>query len=212
MFPVPHKWFGVWLPPTVSLKLYYVRRLHARQKCAQVQWRHFPKITCCEELAGWILTSSVQQRTARQWPSGYVGGQTFWNIIGTNAIPPSHQGHTFSPGPRCRAYFRGNLQRSACSISKFSQSGCVMRSNPAIISCNSPFIISLLFPLILTPAQRSTLMVLKNVTIDNRDTNTIKYQGFWAHDGAYNATSVGMTGTLSSTNDLNANFTIDTRK
>jgi hypothetical protein len=55
-------------------------------------------------------------------------------------------------------------------------------------------------------------MVLKNVTIDNRDTNTIKYQGFWVHDGAYNATSVNETGTLSSTNDPNANFTIDTRK
>jgi len=53
-------------------------------------------------------------------------------------------------------------------------------------------------------------MVLKNVTIDDRDTNTIKYQGFWTHDGAYNATSVGKSGTLSSTNDPNANFTIDT--
>jgi hypothetical protein len=55
-------------------------------------------------------------------------------------------------------------------------------------------------------------MVLKNVTIDDRDTNTIKYQGIWILDGAYNATSVGTSGTLSSTNDPNANFTIDTRK
>ena len=30
---------------------------NTRQKNAQVQWRHFPKITCCEELAGWIAFS-----------------------------------------------------------------------------------------------------------------------------------------------------------
>jgi hypothetical protein len=55
-------------------------------------------------------------------------------------------------------------------------------------------------------------MVLKNVTIDDRDLVTIKYQGIWDHSGSYNATSVNLTGTLSSTNDPNANFTIDTRK
>jgi hypothetical protein len=55
-------------------------------------------------------------------------------------------------------------------------------------------------------------MVLKNITVDNWDTNTIKYQGNWFNDGAYNASSVGQTGTLSSTNDLNANLTLDIRK
>jgi hypothetical protein len=55
-------------------------------------------------------------------------------------------------------------------------------------------------------------MGLKNTTVDDRDMTVIKYQGTWFNTGTYNATSVGKTGTLSTSNDLNAGFTIDTRE
>ncbi|KAL0570193.1 hypothetical protein V5O48_011767 [Marasmius crinis-equi] len=45
----------------------------------------------------------------------------------------------------------------------------------------------------------------KNVTFDNTDFTNLKYGGFWFHNGTWNASSVGQTGTLSSTNDINAN-------
>lgn len=54
-------------------------------------------------------------------------------------------------------------------------------------------------------------MVLKNQTIDDRDTNTIKYEGGWFNQGTYN-TSANQSGTLSSSNDPNANFTVETRE
>lgn len=47
----------------------------------------------------------------------------------------------------------------------------------------------------------------KNQTFDDRDTDHLKYQGDWFLTGSYNATSVGESGTLSSTKDLNANVT-----
>ncbi|KAK1226782.1 hypothetical protein PQX77_010219, partial [Marasmius sp. AFHP31] len=49
----------------------------------------------------------------------------------------------------------------------------------------------------------------KNITYDDRDTVTLKYQGFWFHDGTFNASNGGGTGTLSSTNDPFANITFN---
>ncbi|KAF4614963.1 hypothetical protein D9613_003516 [Agrocybe pediades] len=53
----------------------------------------------------------------------------------------------------------------------------------------------------------SSTVGLRNVTFDDRDTNTLQYQGSWFNQGTWNASSVGETGTLSSTNDVNANVT-----
>ncbi|KAF9019628.1 hypothetical protein BDZ89DRAFT_1072883 [Hymenopellis radicata] len=47
----------------------------------------------------------------------------------------------------------------------------------------------------------------KNLTYDDRDTDHLRYAGFWFNTGSYNASSVGQTGTLSSTEDFNANVT-----
>ncbi|KAF8900782.1 hypothetical protein CPB85DRAFT_153352 [Mucidula mucida] len=47
----------------------------------------------------------------------------------------------------------------------------------------------------------------KNLTYDDRDTTHLRYAGFWFNTGSYNASSVGQTGTLSSTEDINANVT-----
>ncbi|KAK1233812.1 hypothetical protein PQX77_003011 [Marasmius sp. AFHP31] len=47
----------------------------------------------------------------------------------------------------------------------------------------------------------------KNITYDDRDTNNLKYGGFWFLDGTWNASNVGQTGTLSSSNDPDANIT-----
>ncbi|KAL0061519.1 hypothetical protein AAF712_011662 [Marasmius tenuissimus] len=44
----------------------------------------------------------------------------------------------------------------------------------------------------------------KNITYDDRDTNHLIYGPNWFHDGTWNASSVGQTGTLTSSNDLNA--------
>ncbi|KAK1226055.1 hypothetical protein PQX77_010970 [Marasmius sp. AFHP31] len=49
----------------------------------------------------------------------------------------------------------------------------------------------------------------KNITYDDRDTNTLKYGGFWFHDGTWNTSNVGQSGTLSSSNDPNANITFN---
>ncbi|KAL1707055.1 hypothetical protein EV121DRAFT_288847 [Schizophyllum commune] len=49
-------------------------------------------------------------------------------------------------------------------------------------------------------------MVLRNVTYDDRDTTNIHYNGWWFTTGSYNATSVGETGTLSSSNSPDASL------
>ncbi|KAK1217105.1 hypothetical protein PQX77_020251 [Marasmius sp. AFHP31] len=54
---------------------------------------------------------------------------------------------------------------------------------------------------------RTSLWRTKNITYDDRDTNNLKYGSNWFHDGTWNASSVGHTGTLSSSNDLNATVT-----
>ncbi|KAG7099914.1 hypothetical protein E1B28_001712 [Marasmius oreades] len=46
----------------------------------------------------------------------------------------------------------------------------------------------------------------KNITFDDRD-DRLKYAGNWFHDGTWNASSVHQTGTLSSSNDPQANVT-----
>lgn len=46
-----------------------------------------------------------------------------------------------------------------------------------------------------------------NVSFDDRKFEVLKYEGFWFHEGTWNASSVGQTGTLSSSNDPNANVT-----
>ncbi|KAF9041613.1 hypothetical protein BJ165DRAFT_1490091 [Panaeolus papilionaceus] len=46
-----------------------------------------------------------------------------------------------------------------------------------------------------------------NQTFNNRDTGNLRYQGFWFLEGSWNATSVGLSGTLASSNDPNANVT-----
>ena len=55
-------------------------------------------------------------------------------------------------------------------------------------------------------------MGLINITIDNTDDRTIHYQGDWYVKGTYNTNLRREVGTLSSSNDQNANFTVDTRK
>ena len=47
----------------------------------------------------------------------------------------------------------------------------------------------------------------KNVTYDDRDQDNLKYGGFWFHEGTWNASNVDQSGTLSSSNDPNANIT-----
>ncbi|KAJ3895747.1 hypothetical protein GG344DRAFT_72750 [Lentinula edodes] len=51
--------------------------------------------------------------------------------------------------------------------------------------------------------------ILINQTYDDRDTADLHYAGGWPspQDGSYNATNVGQTGTLSSTEDIRANVT-----
>ncbi|KAK1226066.1 hypothetical protein PQX77_010981 [Marasmius sp. AFHP31] len=49
----------------------------------------------------------------------------------------------------------------------------------------------------------------KNITYDDRDMVTLKYQGTWFHDGTWNASSVGQTGTLTSSNDPKATVTFN---
>ncbi|KAJ8084837.1 hypothetical protein PM082_003614 [Marasmius tenuissimus] len=51
----------------------------------------------------------------------------------------------------------------------------------------------------------------KNITYDDRDTNNLKFGLSWFHDGIWNASSLnaGQTGTLSGSNDPNANVTFD---
>ncbi|KAL0061521.1 hypothetical protein AAF712_011664 [Marasmius tenuissimus] len=49
----------------------------------------------------------------------------------------------------------------------------------------------------------------RNITYDDRDMVTLKYQGFWFHDGTWNASNVGDSGTLSSSNDPLANITFN---
>ena len=41
-------------------------------------------------------------------------------------------------------------------------------------------------------------MVYKDITYDDRDTTNIHYNEYWFITGSYNASSVGETGTLSS--------------
>jgi len=53
-------------------------------------------------------------------------------------------------------------------------------------------------------------MVLRNETIDDRQNDTIRYQGIWFTTGTYQATSTSDSGTLSSSNIFDANFTVDT--
>ncbi|KAK7025431.1 hypothetical protein VNI00_015959 [Paramarasmius palmivorus] len=49
----------------------------------------------------------------------------------------------------------------------------------------------------------------KNISFDDRDENNLKYAGFWFHEGTWNASSVGQSGTLSSSNDPTANVTFN---
>ncbi|KAL0061524.1 hypothetical protein AAF712_011667 [Marasmius tenuissimus] len=49
----------------------------------------------------------------------------------------------------------------------------------------------------------------KNITYDDRDMTDLKYQGFWFNTGTWNASNVGQSGTLSSSNDPNANVTFN---
>ncbi|ESK96151.1 hypothetical protein Moror_7292 [Moniliophthora roreri MCA 2997] len=48
----------------------------------------------------------------------------------------------------------------------------------------------------------------KNITFDDRDSR-LQYNGFWFNTGTWNASSVGQTGTLSSSNDPAANITFN---
>jgi len=48
---------------------------------------------------------------------------------------------------------------------------------------------------------------LRNLTFDDRDTDHFKYQGIWFLTGPWNASSVVESGTLSSTNVINASVT-----
>lgn len=47
----------------------------------------------------------------------------------------------------------------------------------------------------------------RNQTFDDRDTGSLVYQGFWFNQGTWNASNTGDTGTLTSSNDPNANVT-----
>ncbi|KAK0466253.1 uncharacterized protein EV420DRAFT_1759456 [Desarmillaria tabescens] len=47
----------------------------------------------------------------------------------------------------------------------------------------------------------------RNITYDDTRFDVLKYAGSWTNNGSYNATSVGETGTLSSTKDPTANVT-----
>ncbi|KAL0061512.1 hypothetical protein AAF712_011655, partial [Marasmius tenuissimus] len=47
----------------------------------------------------------------------------------------------------------------------------------------------------------------KNITYDDRDTKTLVYRKNWFHDGTWNASNVGQTGTLSSSNVPDASVT-----
>ncbi|KAJ8084841.1 hypothetical protein PM082_003618 [Marasmius tenuissimus] len=49
----------------------------------------------------------------------------------------------------------------------------------------------------------------KNITYDDRDIINLKYGPKWFHDGTWNASSVGQSGTLTSANDLDANVTFN---
>jgi len=53
-------------------------------------------------------------------------------------------------------------------------------------------------------------MLLVNSTIDDRAVKTIRFAGSWNHGASYSVG--GQSGTLSYADDLNANFTYDTRK
>jgi len=53
----------------------------------------------------------------------------------------------------------------------------------------------------------ATTSELRNVTFDDRDRINFQYDGQWDLNGVWNATNVGMSGTLSSTNDPHANVT-----
>ncbi|KAK1230199.1 hypothetical protein PQX77_006720 [Marasmius sp. AFHP31] len=49
----------------------------------------------------------------------------------------------------------------------------------------------------------------KNITYDDRDTKNLKYGPHWFLTGTWNASSVGLTGTLSSSDNMSANVTFD---
>ncbi|KAL0061517.1 hypothetical protein AAF712_011660 [Marasmius tenuissimus] len=49
----------------------------------------------------------------------------------------------------------------------------------------------------------------KNITYDDRDTNNLKYKLDWFHDGVWNASNAGQTGTLSGSNNPNARVTFN---
>ncbi|KAL0061513.1 hypothetical protein AAF712_011656 [Marasmius tenuissimus] len=49
----------------------------------------------------------------------------------------------------------------------------------------------------------------KNITYDDRDTTNLKYGPNWFHIGTWNASSVGQSGTLTSSDSLSANMTFN---
>ncbi|KAK7040140.1 hypothetical protein VNI00_009946 [Paramarasmius palmivorus] len=49
----------------------------------------------------------------------------------------------------------------------------------------------------------------KNITFDDRDTKHLRYSGDWFKNGTWNASHVGQTGTLASSNSPNAMVTFD---
>ncbi|KAK1226061.1 hypothetical protein PQX77_010976 [Marasmius sp. AFHP31] len=49
----------------------------------------------------------------------------------------------------------------------------------------------------------------KNITYDDRDTKNLKYGPHWFLTGTWNASSVGLTGTLSSSDNVSANVTFE---
>lgn len=48
---------------------------------------------------------------------------------------------------------------------------------------------------------------VRTITFDDRDTNTLRYQGGWFNQGTWDATNVGQSGTLSTSNDPSASVT-----
>ena len=50
-------------------------------------------------------------------------------------------------------------------------------------------------------------MAARNLTFDDRDESHLVYESYWFHEGSWNASHVGKTGTLSSTELVDASVT-----
>ncbi|ESK96153.1 hypothetical protein Moror_7294 [Moniliophthora roreri MCA 2997] len=55
----------------------------------------------------------------------------------------------------------------------------------------------------------TTLSYFKNITFDDRDTAHLQYNEYWFTTGTWNASNVGQSGTLSSSNSFEANVTFN---